>query len=41
MTKNDLSGYWRITQADNWDQDALDLVTEAYLSFWGAVVRWP
>jgi hypothetical protein len=30
------AGRWRIVEVDNWDNDFLDLVEEAHLSFKGA-----
>jgi hypothetical protein len=33
MSKNEFSGYWRITHTDVWDQKAMDLVAPAHLSF--------
>lgn len=29
------AGRWRIVEMDNWDNDALDLVEEAHLTFQG------
>ena len=31
------AGRWRIVEMDNWDNDFLDLVEEAHLTFQGAV----
>jgi len=33
MSKSDFSGYWRITHTSVWDQEAMDLVAPAHLSF--------
>lgn len=33
MSQSDFTGYWRITHTDGWDQEALDLVGPAHLSF--------
>ena len=33
MSKSDFSGYWRITHTGVWDQEAMDLVAPAHLSF--------
>lgn len=35
MSQRDFTGYWRITHTQVWDQDALDLVGPAHLSFSG------
>lgn len=35
MTKTDCTGYWRIVGTDAWDQEALDLVVPAHLTFSG------
>lgn len=33
MSKKDFKGYWRITETDLWDQDALDMIEPAHISF--------
>ena len=35
MSQRDFTGYWRITHTQVWDQEALDLVGPAHLSFSG------
>jgi hypothetical protein len=29
VSKKDFKGYWRITETDLWDQDALDMIEPA------------